>query len=194
MSIEIIKHIDDGKYHLRTRPGFTACCKLIVQGCERNAKPPTTLDKCNEAVLCRTCWEKTKEIYNINNDVCTLPPPGWHCTREYGHEGPCAAVPTNNKMNTDFVEILHRLHILFPINRNGTSFKGTHHLIINDDGDPELRIWIRTAHNRFRMIHITCDPEDFNKTDAQAWAEIRRLVEQEIEDIANEHQESNNID
>lgn len=26
--------------------------------------------------------------------VCTLPPTGWHCTRAPGHEGPCAAVPT----------------------------------------------------------------------------------------------------
>lgn len=26
--------------------------------------------------------------------ACTLPPPGWHCTRAPGHEGPCAAVPT----------------------------------------------------------------------------------------------------
>lgn len=23
---------------------------------------------------------------------CTKPPPGWRCTREAGHEGPCAAV------------------------------------------------------------------------------------------------------
>jgi hypothetical protein len=25
--------------------------------------------------------------------TCTVPPEGWHCTREPGHEGPCAAVP-----------------------------------------------------------------------------------------------------
>lgn len=25
---------------------------------------------------------------------CPVPPPGWSCTREPGHEGPCAAVPT----------------------------------------------------------------------------------------------------
>jgi hypothetical protein len=24
---------------------------------------------------------------------CTLPPPGWRCTRGAGHRGPCAAVP-----------------------------------------------------------------------------------------------------
>ena len=23
---------------------------------------------------------------------CTNPPPGWHCTRDRGHPGPCAAV------------------------------------------------------------------------------------------------------
>lgn len=26
-------------------------------------------------------------------EVCTVPPPGWRCTREGGHEGPCAARP-----------------------------------------------------------------------------------------------------
>ena len=24
--------------------------------------------------------------------ICTKPPTGWRCTREAGHEGPCAAV------------------------------------------------------------------------------------------------------
>ena len=24
---------------------------------------------------------------------CVVPPRGWYCTREAGHEGPCAAVP-----------------------------------------------------------------------------------------------------
>lgn len=27
---------------------------------------------------------------------CDLPPDGWRCTRERGHEGPCAAVPSND--------------------------------------------------------------------------------------------------
>jgi len=26
---------------------------------------------------------------------CTLPPSGWRCTREAGHDGPCAAVPSS---------------------------------------------------------------------------------------------------
>jgi hypothetical protein len=28
-------------------------------------------------------------------DACPLPPRGWRCTREPGHNGPCAAVPVN---------------------------------------------------------------------------------------------------
>lgn len=27
--------------------------------------------------------------------ICNVPPEGWHCTRDAGHEGPCAAWPTN---------------------------------------------------------------------------------------------------
>lgn len=28
--------------------------------------------------------------------TCPAPPPGWRCTREVGHGGPCAAVPTRS--------------------------------------------------------------------------------------------------
>lgn len=28
--------------------------------------------------------------------VCQVPPPGWHCTRKAGHEGPCAAVQNDD--------------------------------------------------------------------------------------------------
>lgn len=27
--------------------------------------------------------------------VCPVPPPGWHCTRSPGHDGPCAAIPSD---------------------------------------------------------------------------------------------------
>lgn len=30
-------------------------------------------------------------------DACTLPPAGWYCTREAGHDGPCAAPPTQGE-------------------------------------------------------------------------------------------------
>jgi len=32
---------------------------------------------------------------------CTIPPPGWKCTRSAGHEGPCAAVPDITKEQRD---------------------------------------------------------------------------------------------
>lgn len=28
--------------------------------------------------------------------TCTLPPPGWRCSREIGHDGPCAATPNTS--------------------------------------------------------------------------------------------------
>lgn len=28
----------------------------------------------------------------MNTNQCTIPPKGWRCTRDAGHEGPCAAV------------------------------------------------------------------------------------------------------
>lgn len=30
----------------------------------------------------------------VDGAQCTIPPEGWRCTREAGHDGPCAAVPT----------------------------------------------------------------------------------------------------
>lgn len=35
------------------------------------------------------------EMWRRMHMICTLPPAGWRCTRELGHEGPCAAVPIN---------------------------------------------------------------------------------------------------
>lgn len=29
---------------------------------------------------------------------CTVPPPGWRCTREPGHDGPCAALPVEETL------------------------------------------------------------------------------------------------
>lgn len=29
----------------------------------------------------------------MTDELCTLPPPGWECTRQAGHDGPCAAIP-----------------------------------------------------------------------------------------------------
>lgn len=33
--------------------------------------------------------------YAESYGACKVPPAGWHCTRAPGHEGPCAAVPTD---------------------------------------------------------------------------------------------------
>jgi hypothetical protein len=34
---------------------------------------------------------------------CPLPPPGWHCTRPYPHENPCAAVPDEVPVTDDMI-------------------------------------------------------------------------------------------
>lgn len=33
---------------------------------------------------------------NTNNAKCQLPPKDWSCTREPGHDGPCAAIPISD--------------------------------------------------------------------------------------------------
>lgn len=32
------------------------------------------------------------------DDVCDVPPEGWQCTRQKGHEGPCAAYPISEEL------------------------------------------------------------------------------------------------
>jgi hypothetical protein len=34
---------------------------------------------------------------HLSGAPCPLPPPGWHCTRAAGHDGPCAALPTGSE-------------------------------------------------------------------------------------------------
>ena len=48
----------------------------------------------------RINWTTADEIARRLDDLaapepetCTLPPKGWYCTRQAGHDGPCAAHP-----------------------------------------------------------------------------------------------------
>lgn len=36
-------------------------------------------------------------IPDESKSSCAIPPEGWYCTREAGHDGPCAAWPTNKE-------------------------------------------------------------------------------------------------
>lgn len=39
------------------------------------------------------CHRRPMTTPHQAHEPCTLPPPGWRCTRDHGHDGPCAAVP-----------------------------------------------------------------------------------------------------
>lgn len=47
------------------------------------------------------CWtrlfwlkDRTRTLTSLERDeACDIPPEGWHCTREKGHDGPCATLP-----------------------------------------------------------------------------------------------------
>lgn len=40
------------------------------------------------------------------NGVCDRPPPGWWCSRESGHGGPCSARSTDNVSDERALELL----------------------------------------------------------------------------------------
>jgi hypothetical protein len=53
---------------------------------ERRAEPPFRgYTKAETEIMSKAAREA--------GPACTLPPPGWRCTRYKGHAGPCAAVP-----------------------------------------------------------------------------------------------------
>lgn len=33
--------------------------------------------------------------------TCRVPPSGWYCTRQAGHEGPCAALPSSESKDSE---------------------------------------------------------------------------------------------
>ncbi len=41
----------------------------------------------------------------MNNNTCNIPPEGWWCSRDKGHEGPCAARSTQ-EVNDRALELL----------------------------------------------------------------------------------------
>lgn len=44
--------------------------------------------------LARFLHEQALEMIHDGEAMCQMPPLGWYCTRQAGHEGPCAAWPT----------------------------------------------------------------------------------------------------
>lgn len=42
-------------------------------------------------------WPLYRERLMVEHDKCKVPPPGWWCSREAGHEPPCAARKTGDK-------------------------------------------------------------------------------------------------
>lgn len=40
-------------------------------------------------------------VAEVRSVTCQLPPPGWYCTREPGHEGPCAAHPEEEVVDVE---------------------------------------------------------------------------------------------
>jgi hypothetical protein len=49
---------------------------------------------------------------------CAIPPPGWRCTRPFGHSGPCAAIPDWREPEDApdaTTELLHALNELYPV-------------------------------------------------------------------------------
>lgn len=74
--------------------------------------------------------------------TCTLPPPGWWCSREPGHDGPCAA-----RENHD---------VVFNMERTFSRFKYAEEFAHGLHG---AGLYFRLT-NRFDVVHIEPGEED----------------------------------
>ena len=59
-----------------------AYCEASIRALNKLTPAPLSTDAQNQA--------------KAEPTACTLPPAGWHCTRAPGHDGPCAALPSDN--------------------------------------------------------------------------------------------------
>jgi len=69
--------------HLTTDP---ACAHY------RAPRPGSRLDRSSRGHSCTRCLGD--RAWGRLPDLCDRPPVGWWCSREFGHEGPCAARST----------------------------------------------------------------------------------------------------
>lgn len=72
--------------HLTTDP---ACAHY------RAPRPGSWLDRASRGLECEPCM--VRRAFTFDDDApwqgCDVPPEGWWCSREKGHEPPCAARP-----------------------------------------------------------------------------------------------------
>ena len=74
------------RHHLTTDP---ACVHYVAP------RPGSILDRWSRGLECEPCM--VHRAFHFDDDApwqgCTVPPEGWWCSREKGHEPPCAARP-----------------------------------------------------------------------------------------------------
>lgn len=73
-------------HHLTTDP---ACVHYVAP------RPRSILDRWSRGLECEPCM--VHRAFHFDDDAswqgCTVPPDGWWCSREKGHQPPCAARP-----------------------------------------------------------------------------------------------------
>lgn len=59
----------------------------------------------------------------------------------------------------DLKQLIERIHELFPLPVD-PKFKGTHNIILNENGDLTLCIWFQNADNEIKYIPVFFDDEE----------------------------------
>ena len=82
------------RHHLTTDP---ACVHYVAP------RPGSILDRWSRGLECEPCM--VHRAFHFDDDApwqgCTAPPEGWWCSREKGHEPPCAARPGKHPESAD---------------------------------------------------------------------------------------------
>lgn len=77
-------------YYVDDEDGGREYNGLPAMSCGRKGAPLFTADQMS--AYARDTFLAGYEAAQADAKVCHVPPPGWRCTRDAGHDGPCAAV------------------------------------------------------------------------------------------------------
>ncbi len=91
------------RHHLTTDP---ACVHYVAP------RPGSILDRWSRGLECEPCM--VHRAFHFDDDApwqgCTVPPEGWWCSREKGHEPPCAARPGKHPQSAERGTTTVRVH------------------------------------------------------------------------------------
>lgn len=117
---------------------------------------------------------------------CNVPPEGWYCTREPGHDGPCAAKPTSGKLEEWFADAPDDEATLTPAQPEADGLAGELARLQEVLGEicrksnpdwTEIRVYPNYALDDIHTLAVSAPAQQrFHRSPGRAYARSRRVV------------------